>query len=97
MSKTSTDIDKSGPQLPGGGGGENHIGGLRPIHVSDCRSAKRLLSRILTLLQKREIGEVESKTISYVVGILISAIKTSELENRVNELEAAVTQKGGIR
>jgi len=94
MSETSTDIEETGQQSPGGGG---CIGNLRPICVNDCRSAKRLLSRILTLLQKREIGEVESKTISYVVGILISAIKTNELENRVNELEAAVTQKGGIR
>jgi len=91
MPETNEIIDETGPQSAGGGG---CIGNLRPICVNDCRSAKRLLSRILTLLQKREVGEVEAKTISYVVGILISAIKTHELEERLNFIEKSISQRG---
>jgi len=91
MPETNEIIDETGQRLPGGGG---YVGGMRPICVSDCRSAKRLLSRVLTLLQKREVGEVEAKTISYVVGILISTIKTHELEERLNFIEKSISQRG---
>ena len=91
MSETTTDIEETGQQSPGGVGG---IGGLRPIVVSDIKAVKRLLSRVLLLLQKRQIDDREARSLGYIAGIFVQTVKESELEQRVGELEKQLP-KGG--
>ena len=90
MSETSTDIEETGPQSAGGGG---CIGNLRPIIANDCRSIKRLLSRVLLLLQKRQIDDKEAKSLGYIAGIFVQTIKETELEQRVLELEKTLGER----
>jgi len=98
MSESTNDIDKSGPQLPGEVGGPSYIGGLRPVMVGDCKSAKRLLGRVLVLLQKRLVTESEAKSIGYIVNVFVGALKTHELEEKITEIEKSIlSQKGGSR
>ena len=91
MSESTNDIDETAPQSPGGGG---CIGNLRPIIANDCRSIKRLLSRVLLLLQKRQIDDKEAKSLGYIAGIFVQTIKETELEQRVSELETLLNQRG---
>jgi len=91
MSEPQEIIEETGQQSPGGVGG---IGGLRPIVVSDIKAVKRLLSRVLLLLQKRQIDDREAKSLGYIAGIFVQTVKESELEQRVGELEKQLPKVG---
>lgn len=66
------------------------LGGRRVIRIGDVRSAKRLLSRVLMLLQRGEIEESLAKTITYVASNFVTIMRDSDLEDRMSKLEEMI-------
>jgi hypothetical protein len=66
---------------------------LRPVRVRDLRSAKRLLSRLISQLQRAEVEPVYAKDLTYLLSVFIGLVRGSELEDRVRKLEAGLTEE----
>lgn len=63
------------------------IMGLRPVAVHTAKDARRLLSRLIIGLQKREIVGQECKDLVYVLTAFLNGCKMVEIENRLSSLE----------
>ena len=59
----------------------------RGIRVYDGKSARRLLSRVITQFQKGEISDIEAKRIAYMCSVYISPYNTRILEERLRKIE----------
>lgn len=59
----------------------------RIIVVKDVNSAKKLLSRVLSQVQRGEITESKAKTTTYIVTQLVSIINNFEYETKLKEIE----------
>ena len=59
----------------------------RIIVVKDVNSAKKLVSRVLSKLQRGEISESEAKTTTYIITQLVTIINNYEYEAKLKEVE----------
>lgn len=50
------------------------------VAVNNVRSARRLLSRVISQYQKGEIDETYAKTIAYLLQVYVSLFKDAETE-----------------
>lgn len=65
-------------------------GAYTPIKVTNLKSAKRLLSRLIYELQKGTIENQTSKDLCYLLVSYVNVFKSYELEKRIDELEEKV-------
>jgi hypothetical protein len=66
---------------------------LRPVRVRDLRGAKRLLSRLISQLQRGEVESAYAKDITYLLSVFIGLVRGHELEDRVRKLESGLTEE----
>ncbi len=59
----------------------------KPIEVRNLRTAKRLLSRIITAFQRNEIEDSRAKTLAYLLVSYVSLTRDYEFEERISKLE----------
>lgn len=62
----------------------------RPIKVRNLRSAKRLLSRLITQLQAGQITGQDAKDLTYLLSVFVMLVRDHELEERIESVEAAL-------
>ena len=67
----------------------------RPVRVNTLRSAKRLLSRLITQLQAGTIEGREAKDMCYLLSTFIVLVRDFDLEERVKKIEETMTK--GVR
>ena len=67
------------------------------VRLEDMQGVRRLMARTINLLLDGELAEDRAKAIGYLCNIMTSIIKTSELENRLTDIEEALakTRKKG--
>lgn len=61
-----------------------------PIRVTNLRSAKRLLSRLIYELQRGTIENQTAKDLTYLLVSYVNVFKQYELEKRIDEIEKRV-------
>ena len=59
----------------------------RCIKVNNIQAAKRLLSKIILLLQKGLIDGRRAKDLVYILSIFTAVVKDSEFDERLREIE----------
>jgi len=64
-----------------------------PIKVNNVKTAKRLLSRLIYQLQAGDIHGQKAKDLCYLLSVYIQIFTQSELEDRINALEAKNNDK----
>lgn len=57
------------------------------IKVSDLNSCRRLFTRMITLIQKEEIGDKQARLLTYVLSAFVNVFKEAEFEERIKKLE----------
>jgi hypothetical protein len=62
----------------------------KPVFVTNFRTAKRLLSRLILGFQKGEISGRDSKDLCYLVASFVQIAKDTEIEERLSKLEGKV-------
>jgi hypothetical protein len=67
---------------------------LSPVQVHNVQGAKRLLSRIITQLQKDEIEDKKAKSIAYLLQVYVTIHRDSETEDRIRALEEKFEEYG---
>jgi len=67
---------------------------MQEIRVNNGSMVKRLLNRTLNQLLKDEITTEMARTIGYLSSIILKALETQELEQRMIELERQLLKKG---
>ncbi|HEY5576410.1 MAG TPA: hypothetical protein VIK34_06805 [Clostridiaceae bacterium] len=67
---------------------------MQEIRVNNGSMVKRLLNRTLNQLLKDEITTEKARTIGYLSSIILKALETQELEQRMIELERQLLKKG---
>jgi len=67
---------------------------MQEIRVNNPSMVKRLLNRTINQLLKDEITAEKARTIGYLSSIILKALETQELEQRMIELERQLLKKG---
>jgi len=67
----------------------------KPIAVTNIRTAKRLLSRLILAFQKGEANGRDAKDLCYLVSIYVQIAKDTELEERLIKLEEKLGGNNG--
>lgn len=65
----------------------------RHIRLESARDARKLLAKIINQRLRDEVDGETCRDVGFLTKILLSAIETSELEDRLVELEALVQQR----
>ncbi len=65
------------------------------LKLSTPREIRRTISRVANMVLNGELEAKEANTILYACNITLSAIKTVEQEERLNELERELDALGG--
>jgi hypothetical protein len=60
------------------------------IRVNSLASAKRLLSRLILQLQKKEVTGPEAKDLCYLLTSYVNIHKTNDLETKLLEIELRI-------
>lgn len=64
--------------------------GYTPIKVTNLKSAKRLLSKLIYELQFKRIDSQAAKDLTYLLVSFVNIFKNYELEKRLEELESKI-------
>jgi hypothetical protein len=76
------------------GGRQNRIKTLDPsvpdVNLRDGRDATALISQTINQVRRGEIDPRVANSIGYLANILIKSVERSELETRIEQLEAAI-------
>lgn len=64
----------------------------KPIAVTNIRSAKKLLSKLIKGFQKKEIDDRNAKTLAYLIQVYVQVIKESEFDQRIKDLEGKLDE-----
>jgi hypothetical protein len=59
----------------------------KPIKVNNPKQAKKLLSRLIYMLQIDKVESKKAKDLTYLLSVFISIVKETELEQRIADLE----------
>ena len=65
------------------------------LKLSTPREIRRAISRVANMVLNGELEAKEANTILYACNVTLSAIKTVEQEERLNELEKELDALGG--
>jgi hypothetical protein len=57
----------------------------KPIKVTNLKTAKRLLSKLIYDLQINQIDSKLAKDLTYLVSVFVNIYKESDLETKINE------------
>jgi len=57
------------------------------IKVNNLKSAKRLLSKLISRFISGEIKNQDAKDLAYLVSVYVSVVKDAEIEQRIKSLE----------
>jgi len=66
---------------------------LRPVVIKNIKDARRLLSRLITGLQKQTVSGQTAKDIVYVCQAYVQTAKLTDIEERMDRLEKGVGVK----
>jgi hypothetical protein len=66
------------------------VASLRPMRIKNLHDCSRLLGRVLMQLQKGEVSDNKAKTISYCANSYAKVFELSDLETRLNKIEAVL-------
>lgn len=69
----------------------------RPIRIKRIEDARRLLSRLILALQKKQIAGRDAKDLCYIVVSYVNVASETDLEKRVEEIEKQIAGKKGGR
>ena len=79
------------------GGSQNRVRTLAPdtpdVSVDDCGTAVRLLSDTINQVRKGQIDPRVANAVGYLSNILIKALEQTEMEKRIEGLEALVRER----
>jgi hypothetical protein len=76
----SVDVDKIAAEIE------------KPIVVRNIKHARRLLSKLISKLQKGEIKGREAKDMTYLLISFVNIIKEEEIETKLNNLEMKINE-----
>lgn len=60
------------------------------INVTNLKSAKRLLSKLISKFISGEIINQDAKDLAYLVSVYVSVVKDVEIEERIKKLEEKI-------
>ena len=83
--------------LPDKDGGIGTTLFARPIRIKKIDDARRLLSRLILALQKKQIAGRDAKDLCYIVVSYVNVASETDLEKRVEEIEKQIAGKKGGR
>ena len=69
------------------------MAGKRAVKLQSSWDVSRLLARTINQLLREEIPEQRAAKIGYLSNILLRALEQSDLEKRVETLEAKLTER----
>jgi hypothetical protein len=67
----------------------------RGIRLNSLQDVRRFLARIANELYKKKIETDAARALGYIGSIIISAIKDSDLEERIEKIEKQLSERGG--
>jgi len=69
-------------------------GVLKRVRLNNLDDVRRLLASVITEFREGKITADDARVTAYVANILIGAIKDSDIESRLRELEDRIREKG---
>ncbi|NCC05280.1 MAG: hypothetical protein EOM37_14890 [Proteobacteria bacterium] len=66
---------------------------LRRRRLKSAQDCRRFLADLVHRLDADQVDGMKASKLGYLVNILLSAVRTDELENRLAALEAAVQER----
>jgi len=67
---------------------------LKRVRLNNLDDVRRLLASVITEFREGKITADDARVTAYVANILIGAIKDSDIESRLRELEDRIREKG---
>jgi hypothetical protein len=66
----------------------------RPIRLHSAGDARRFLSKLINGVFRNEIDSGTAARLGYLAGILLKTIETSDIEQRLVDLEKRLAERG---
>lgn len=70
---------------------------LKAIRLRDLSSVKRILARVCTGLQRDTVTPSTARAITGLTRVFCDAVKSAELEKRIESIESTLIQRGKIK